>query len=94
MLCTHCLPFAVQKSYEQMEISVFYLALPTTHAPESGDRVRCFPIDRSNPNLIGRKTEQVKHKPQTSTLSPDEAEILIAESEVTLAFSLVIEYVR
>jgi hypothetical protein len=33
-----------------------------------------------------RKTEQVKLKPHTSTLSPDEAEKLMAESEVISAF--------
>jgi hypothetical protein len=47
LLRAHCLPFAVQKSYEQMESSVFYLAQPIAHVPESGDRVRCLLIDTS-----------------------------------------------
>ena len=42
LLRSHCLPFAVQKSYEQMEGSVFYLVQPVSHPAQSDNWVRGF----------------------------------------------------
>lgn len=82
LLRSHCVPFAVQKSYKQMESSVFYCAHPITHLP---DPVSHSSIDNSSGSLIRHQTENVSHISQTSTLSPDEAERLMAESEVASA---------